>query len=171
MANLCLEETMEPIRKVSDPKGTDSPCWRFCSATRTLSRGLSWRTLGFIFELRAEGQRHKGRCYILAARLGNDLLARFAESFDAEFYDVSYFQILRRLHAKTNAGWCAGADDIPGQQGHKLADIGNKQRHTKNHFGSRATLAKFAVDLEPHRETAEVGQFVASSEERTKWGE
>src|SRR5262249_56924044 len=92
------------------------------------------------------------------------------EALNAEFDYIAGLQVLWRLHAEANACRRAGADHVARQQRHELTDVGDKERHAKNHLGSGAALAEFAIDLEPHGEVAVIGKFVARGEKRPKWG-
>src|SRR5260370_6719734 len=68
--------------------------------------------------------RNDGDRTVAALRLDN-LLALFAETFNAERDDVADVEEFRRLHAGADAGRRPRGDDVAGQQGHELRDIGN----------------------------------------------
>src|SRR3974377_2334973 len=88
---------------------------------------------------------------------GDYPLARFTEPFNTEFNDVARLEILRRFHSQPNTRGSPSADDVARQKRHELADVGDEERYAKNHFRSRAALAEFPIDFEPHVEVTEVG--------------
>lgn len=45
----------------------------------------------------------------------NYLLSRFTELIDAEFHNITGFEVLRRLHAQSDAGGRSSADNVAGQ--------------------------------------------------------
>src|SRR5438067_12557507 len=96
----------------------------------------------------------------------NDPLLRFAEPLDTEFNQVSGFEVLRWLHAQTDASRSAGADYVSGKQRHKFADIRNQRGDPKNHVSGGTVLASFSVHLEPHLQIAGIFDFVLACEKR-----
>src|SRR6266699_1724155 len=77
----------------------------------------------------------------------DDLLALFAEPFDAE------------------------RDDVAGQQRHELRHVGNALRHREDHGRGRSPLATLAVDVEPHRQFLHVRNLVLGDKPRTERAE
>src|SRR5262249_34406256 len=59
----------------------------------------------------------------------DDLLALLAEALDAERDDIADIEELRRLHAGADAGRGACRDDVAGQQGEELRDVGDTLGH------------------------------------------
>src|SRR6266699_3040958 len=98
----------------------------------------------------------------------DDLLALFAEPFDAERDDVADVEELRRLHAGADARRGAGGDDVAGQQRHELRDVGNALRHREDHGRGRSPLATLAVDVEPHRQFLHVRNLVLGDKPRAE---
>ncbi len=84
----------------------------------------------------------------------------------AERDHIAGLQITRGLAAHAHAGRRAGGDEVAGQQGHVVAEIGDEVGHAENHVARVAGLHALTVHVEPEVDVLRVGDLVAADQPR-----
>src|SRR5690606_30197986 len=117
---------------------------------------------------------HRGRRALLPWPLfeGHDLLRLFAKSFDGELHHVAGLEPawrwpFGRLVAESDAGRCAGGDDVARVEHEELRAVPDDVRDAEDHRFGRSALPHFVVDGELHAQVLGVLDLVAGNEPRS----
>src|SRR6478735_595379 len=97
-------------------------------------------------------------------------LAPDANPLDAVLDDVAGFQVGGRGAAHADTRWCAGRDDVAGQERHVAADGGHELRHVEDEVARTAVLAGLAVDAEPEAQVLRI-EPISGHEDGAEGGE
>src|SRR5450755_4387692 len=114
---------------------------------------------------REAADTHRSLAGLLAR---TNALMGLAETLDAIFDEIAWAQIDGRLVSHPDAGRRAGAEDVPGQQGHEPRHVAHQCRDVEDQARRVAVLFGLAVDLEPQARRPEVWKLLAGHQ---RWAE
>src|SRR5215213_9049961 len=102
----------------------------------------------------------------LSLTRSDDRLPLLAEPIDSELHDVAGLEPDGWVESHADSWRRTGVDQVAGLEDEELADVVHDDVRVEDHRRGGALLAPDTVDVQPHREVADVAQLVRGDEPR-----